>query len=66
MEQLQQIKKGSILAENIKSDNQIDIDFKPGLFLQTKKFLEGADDYLFCSLSEQVENMKIYSKIAGY
>jgi predicted dehydrogenase len=66
MERLQQIKKGSILVENIKTDNRIDIDFKPGLFLQTKKFLEGGDNYLFCSLSEQVENMKIYSKIAGY
>ena len=66
MEQLQQIKKGNILAENIKPENQIDQDFKPGLFLQTKKFLEGKHSYLFCSLSEQVENIKIYSKIAGY
>lgn len=66
MEQLQQIKKGSILVENIKSDSRIDLDFKPGLFLQTKKFLEGRGSYLLCSLSEQVENIKIYSKIAGY
>jgi predicted dehydrogenase len=66
MEQLQEIKKGSILVKNIKSENTIDTDFKAGLFLQTKKFLKKEDSYLFCSLSEQVENIKIYYKIAGY
>ena len=66
MEQLQQIKKGSVLIENIKVKKQRDGDFKPGLFLQTKKFLKKEDINLFCSLSEQVKNIKIYSKIAGY
>ena len=41
--------------------NKIDKKFKPGLFNQTKKFLEG-ENSLFCSLSEQVENIKIYYK----
>jgi predicted dehydrogenase len=66
MEQLQEIKKGSILVKNINSENTIDTDFKAGLFLQTKKFLKREDSYLFCSLPEQVENIKIYYKIAGY
>ena len=65
MEELQVIKLGSILVEKINPENQIDKDFKPGLFQQTKKFLEGKN-HLFCSLSEQSENMKIYSKMAGY
>ena len=65
MEELQVIKLGSILVEKINPENQIDKDFKPGLFQQTKKFLEGKK-HLFCSLSEQSENMKIYSKMAGY
>jgi len=65
MEELQVIKLGSILVERINPKNQIDKDFKPGLFQQTKKFLEGKN-HLFCTLSEQSENMKIYSKMAGY
>jgi predicted dehydrogenase len=65
MEQLQVIKKGSVVVKIIEPQNKMDKEFKPGLFLQTKKFIEG-DSYLFCSLSEQVENMKIYYKIAGY
>ena len=65
MEQLQAIKLGSVLAETIDPENEIDKDFKPGLFLQTKNFLEG-NTSAFCTLSEQVENIKIYSKIAGY
>ena len=63
MEQLQEIKKGSVLAETIEPENEIDKEFKPGLFLQTKNFLE-KNSSLFCSLPEQVENIKIYSKIA--
>jgi len=65
MEKLQVIKLGSTLVETINPENQIDKDFKPGLFLQTKNFLE-KKDHLFCSLLEQSENMKIYSKMAGY
>ena len=65
MEQLQVIKLGSLLAETIEPENEIDKDFKPGLFLQTKNFLEETRS-AFCTLSEQVENMKTYSKIAGY
>jgi hypothetical protein len=65
MEQLQVIKLGSLLAETIEPENEIDKDFKPGLFLQTKNFLEETRS-VFCTLPEQVENMKTYSKIAGY
>ena len=65
MEKLQVIKQGSTLVEMINPENQIDKDFKPGLFQQTKNFLEKKDN-LFCSLSEQSENIKIYSKMAGY
>jgi predicted dehydrogenase len=65
MEKLQVIKLGSTSVETINPENQIDKNFKPGLFLQTKNFLE-KKDHLFCSLLEQSENMKIYSKMAGY
>ena len=65
MEKLQVIKKKSKVIETIKPENQIDKKFKPGLFVQTKKFLDG-NTSLFCSLSEQVKNIKIYKKMAGY
>jgi len=65
MEQLQIVKLGSTLVDSINLKNKIDKKFKPGLFNQTKNFLEGKVS-LFCSLSEQVKNIKIYYKMAGY
>ena len=65
MEKLQVMKLGSVLIETIEPTNKIDKYFAPGLFLQTKSFIEKKDS-LFCTLSEQVENIKIYSTIAGY
>ena len=65
MEQLKVIELGSIIIKDVEEKKKIDKDFKPGLFLQTKSFLD-RDDSLFCTLSEQVENIRIYSKIAGY
>lgn len=65
LEKLQAMKLGTTLIEDIKLEDKIDLEFKAGLFLQTKKFLE-KDSSLFCSISEQVENFKIFYKIAGY
>ncbi len=66
MEKLQIQKKGTILQlfdETI--DYSIDDKYKPGLYLQTKKFL----DYDFtgmCLLKEQYRVIDIYAKIAKY
>ena len=65
MEKLHITKIGSVAVEEVDLDCNLDKNFKPGLYRQTKSFLE-RDDHLFCSLEEQVENSKIYSKIAGY
>ena len=65
LEQLQVINQGSLQIEKIKSENQFDYDFKPGLFRQTKNFLDKKISS-FCSLSDQVENMRNYYKMAGY
>jgi hypothetical protein len=65
MEKLQVVKLGSVLIQFIEPENKIDYNFKPGLFNQTKKFLEG-DNYLMCPLSEQVKDMKVYNMMAGY
>lgn len=65
MEQLQFTKLGSVAVEPVEATNTLDKDFKPGLYRQTKAFLAG-DDALFCTLSEQVRNARIYSQMAGY
>ena len=65
LEQLQVITLGSNQVKNIHLEDRLDKKFKPGLYLQLESFFK-KDNSLFCSLSEQVENIKIYSKIAGY
>ena len=65
MEILQTMKLNTFNIVNIKLNNFYDKKFKPGLYQQTKKFLlkQKAE---FCTLSDQVENIKIYNKIARY
>jgi len=65
VEQLQVIPLGEVRAEVVKPSDKFDQDYKSGLYLQTQAFLEG-DYQLFCKLPDQVENIRIYSKIAGY
>ena len=65
IEELKVVKLNKHKIENIKLNDLIDKQFKPGLFIQTKKFL--MKDYnQFCTISEQIENIKIYNKISGY
>ncbi|MBK9018657.1 MAG: gfo/Idh/MocA family oxidoreductase [Sulfuritalea sp.] len=65
MEQLQVIPLGSVKAENVELDDCLDKEFKPGLYTQTKAFLD-RDDRLFCSADEQLRHCAIYDRIAGY
>jgi len=65
MEQLQLTRLGSTQIEPINIDDKLDQDFKPGLHQQTKAFLN-KDAANFCTLDEQVEHTKLYSKMAGY
>jgi len=65
MEQLQVTPLGTVKIEAMLPLDNLDQDYKPGLYRQTQAFLEG-NDHLFCTLQEQVENVRIYSKIAGY
>lgn len=55
----------SVKVEVIQPLDELDQEYKPGLYRQTKAFLEG-DDQFFCSLAEQVNNVAIYSRMAGY
>ncbi len=66
MEKLQIQKKGTIpqiFDESI--DYTLDEKYKPGLFLQTKNFLENRFDGM-CTIEEQMKINKVYSKMAGY
>lgn len=60
-------KIGSVQVEEVENiDYSLDEKYKPGLFLQTKAFLENYHDK-FLTLESQSELVeKVYSKIAGY
>lgn len=66
MEKLQIQKRGSIAQEFDETiDYSLDDEFKPGLYLQTKSFLEN-DFTVLCTLEEQVNMINIYNKMANY
>lgn len=61
LEKLSAQNKGSLVIEEIPLDNELDIKFKPGLYLLLKSFLgskSGLPD-----IEEQVENLKYYNLI---
>ena len=65
MEKLFQQFKGSIAVEEIELDYDLDLNFKPGLYVQTVNFLsQNFKD--FQSLDSQIKIMPFYNKIAGY
>ena len=64
MEKLEVMRLNSLNTKSYKQKN-LDLKFKPGLFLQTKAFLNNEDNKL-CSIEDQVKNFDIYYKIAGY
>jgi hypothetical protein len=66
MESLQVQVLGSVAVNPVEIDNTLDVDYKPGLYLQTKAFLEN-NFSRFCSINEQsfmISN--VYKKMAGY
>ncbi|MES2590600.1 MAG: Gfo/Idh/MocA family oxidoreductase [Bacteroidota bacterium] len=63
LEELQIQLKGSVAINKVDLENSIDLQYKPGLFLQTKQFLNGIFSE-FKTIGEQVEMLVIYDKIA--
>ena len=62
MEQLHIQNIGSAVIEKVEIDDSLDKNFKPGLFLQTKAFME--DDYSqMLSVDEQINCLNWYEKI---
>ena len=66
METLQIQEIGSVAVNPVQIDDTLDKEFKPGLYLQVKSFLDGKTEK-FCSLQEQKEMIeKVYLKICRY
>jgi predicted dehydrogenase len=66
MESLQIQQLGSVAVNPVDIDDQLDKDFKPGLYLQTKAFIEN-DFSRFCTLCEQKDMIeKYYCMMSGY
>lgn len=67
MEVLQIMRKASVGIEpQLIEDAEIDKNFKPGLFLQTKAFLGYENSDTLCKISNHVAMLPFYKKIAGY
>lgn len=63
MEQLQLQDKGSVKVYPVEIDDHLDKEFKPGLYLETKAFLE-SDVKRLCSCKDQINHIKkIYNCI---
>jgi predicted dehydrogenase len=65
MESLQIQNIGSVAVTPFEINDELDKKFKPGLYIQTKAFLENNFSSL-CSIDEQVENSKWFDLISGY
>lgn len=66
MESLQVQDLGSVAVNPVELDNRLDVEFKPGFYLQTKTFLAG-DYSRFCSIADQKSHIDhYYLKISGY
>lgn len=66
METLQIQNIGSVVVGPVEIDNKLDLDFKPGFYLQTKAFLEG-DFSRFCTIEQQKKYIDgYYKKMSGY
>lgn len=65
LEKLQVQLLNSVAVETVDIDTSLDVDYKPGLYLQIQHFLV-ADASGLCSLEEHLENSRLYARIAAY
>ncbi len=64
MEELHVQNKGSVAVVKAEVDNSLDVEFKPGLYLQTKAFLQ--EDYKrFLTIAQQAEMAVFYEQIGN-
>lgn len=63
LEELQIQELGSVKIEKGELDDQLDQEYKPGLYRQTKAFLYNEDDGIRKTLEEQIDHMGIYRQM---
>ena len=62
LEELRCQMRGSLAVEKLEIDDTLDRKFKPGLYLQTKAFLDGGSDLLL-TLREHVKMCELYKRM---
>lgn len=65
MELLQVVQQGSVKFELVPLDDRLDKEYKPGVYAQTKAFLNKHDG-IFCTIDEQLRHCAFYDEMAGY
>ena len=65
IEELSIQNNGSVEVKNVKLNNQLDIDFKPGLYKQVETFLYNKKDDRLITIENQINHMEFYEKIDG-
>lgn len=65
LEGLSRIPRNSVVPEQVEVEDNLDLDFKPGLYKQVQGFLTRTTEGM-CSLEEHIELFKTYEQIAGY
>ncbi len=61
MEQLYVQKRGSIAVEKVELEDELDKNFKPGLYKQVEAFLKSPEKLM--NISEQIKKLPIYKQI---
>lgn len=66
MEKLQIQQLDSVAIAPVTIDEKLDVNYKPGIFLQVESFLKG-DYSRFCTLAEQKKHMEqFYLRMSNY
>ncbi|MGH1429896.1 MAG: Gfo/Idh/MocA family protein [Neptuniibacter sp.] len=66
LEELYVTDRNKVVPRKIDLDNNVDIDFKPGLYLQVEVFLTKPKNSNLCSLTDHQAVFSQYADIAGY
>lgn len=65
LEQLQQQLRGTVVWQPVSLDNNVDHEFKAGLYAQVKAFLANELEN-FCDLTTQIQRLQWYEQMANY
>lgn len=63
MEKLAIQELNSVAVNEVEIDDKLDVDYKPGLYLETKDFLSDIPSAKLKTIAEQVESIKTYDEI---